>query len=371
MIQSFEINNFRCFHSTKATGFTRINLLGGKNNAGKTALLEALYLMGNPSNLTINNILRLRNINPDKMKEFPETAWNNFFYQQDNSIEITIDFILDKKKGTVLITCDEIIDDYVDYVENEKDTQGKEILDFVKTLSDTEKIKSSLHINSNFNNKVQSNVYVSNTNGIKGTNNSNGNININFIPANAKRSVRLLTTDFAKAKLSGNYPLLLKAFRIIDKDIESIETLKTDEANLYVTRKGEKPLQLSLFGDAMNKITDYILQIVNNKNCILLLDEIENGIHYENQEEIWEILFELAEMNNVQIFATTHSKEMIEAFKNIIIKNNYQDSGSYFEMLRHRISNEILIEKMPIYLLQDRIEKQEPIRGEDSNKRKA
>ncbi len=43
MIQSISIENFRCFDVTEIKGFERINLITGKNNSGKTCLLEALY----------------------------------------------------------------------------------------------------------------------------------------------------------------------------------------------------------------------------------------------------------------------------------------------------------------------------------------
>lgn len=130
-------------------------------------------------------------------------------------------------------------------------------------------------------------------------------------------------------------------------------------------------MPLSFFGDAMNRIADFILRIVNNKNSLLLVDEIENGIHYENQEEIWKILFNLCEKYNVQLFATSHSYEMIEAYKNVIIKNHFQEIGSYFEMARHSaVPSKITIQKIPIYSLEDKINHQNPIRGEQTNKRR-
>lgn len=39
MLENIEIQNFRCFEDTKILGFKRVNLIGGKNNAGKTAFL--------------------------------------------------------------------------------------------------------------------------------------------------------------------------------------------------------------------------------------------------------------------------------------------------------------------------------------------
>ncbi len=60
---------------------------------------------------------------------------------------------------------------------------------------------------------------------------------------------------------------------------------------------------------------------------------------------------------------------MIEAFKNTVVKNNFQN-GNYFEMGRHPVSKEIIIQKIPTDSLEDKINNEEPIRGEQTNKRK-
>ena len=43
-IENIEIKNFKCFENFSAEGFGRVNLIGGKNNVGKTAFMEACYL---------------------------------------------------------------------------------------------------------------------------------------------------------------------------------------------------------------------------------------------------------------------------------------------------------------------------------------
>lgn len=47
----------------------------------------------------------------------------------------------------------------------------------------------------------------------------------------------------------------------------------------------------------------------------LLVDEIENGIHYATLPKVWKFLFEVAERHGIQIFATSHSWDCIEAFQ--------------------------------------------------------
>ncbi len=55
----------------------------------------------------------------------------------------------------------------------------------------------------------------------------------------------------------------------------------------------------------MNRMAEFILRIVSSPNSVLFIDEIENGIHYQTQEKLWDIIFALAVKHNVQTFATT------------------------------------------------------------------
>lgn len=48
VIKNIKIQNFRCFEELKISGFEKINLISGKNNIGKTALLEALFINSTP-----------------------------------------------------------------------------------------------------------------------------------------------------------------------------------------------------------------------------------------------------------------------------------------------------------------------------------
>jgi AAA15 family ATPase/GTPase len=369
MISSFEIKNFRCFHHSKATGITRINLFAGRNNAGKTALLEALLLMGKPSNQSIANLLSYRRVSKKFIKEMPESAWENFFYHKNKKKTISFNFALDSgAENKVIINCDEKTDDFVSLVTENTD---QDMLAFARSLDNTN-VKSSLHIGVYIGeSQLSDNIFISSPNGIAGRGISHTFFDTHFVPA-FKLDSDELATEFDKAKLKGDSNTLLEAFQIIDSTIEKVETFKIGEAALYLKRKGEDYyMPLSFFGDAMNRIADFILRIVNNKNSLLLVDEIENGIHYENQEEIWKILFNLCEKYNVQLFATSHSYEMIEAYKNVIIKNHFQEIGSYFEMARHSaVPSKITIQKIPIYSLEDKINHQNPIRGEQTNKRR-
>ena len=365
MIKSLKINNFRCFSNIESNGFSRINLIGGKNNAGKTALLEALLLMGKPSNKSIAKLQSFRRISNEFIEANPSQAWDNLFYQQKKDDEITLAFELDQESGNrVSITCKDEANDFVNLID--KDTENDiDILEFASNLTNSKSAKSSLNITAyNYDNQLQRNVFVASSNGRVGKGMEHTFIEVNFMPANNKLSPEQLAKDFDKAKKARMYTLILRAFQIIDANIEEVDTFNLGESALYLRSRNEDYMLLSLFGDAMNRIADLILKIMNTKHSILLVDEIENGIHYENQEEVWNMLFSLCKEYDVQLFATSHSYEMIEAFKNCAMRVEYQGDASYFEMFKHPVSHQTTMQKIPLSSLDNKLNNHKPVRGE-------
>lgn len=112
----------------------------------------------------------------------------------------------------------------------------------------------------------------------------------------------------------------LQAVKIIDPEIERVATTGSPESPrerfFIIKKKGiSEPIPLKSLGDGISRILNLSLAISVCKNGALMIDEIENGIHYSIQPKLWETLFALAERLNVQIFATTHSFDCIRGFQ--------------------------------------------------------
>jgi predicted ATPase len=75
------------------------------------------------------------------------------------------------------------------------------------------------------------------------------------------------------------------------------------------------PFPLRSLGDGVVRMFGLAVALANSSNGYFLIDEIENGIHYSLQPDLWRVLFKLATKLNVQIFATTHSWDMVKAFQ--------------------------------------------------------
>lgn len=88
MYPSFEIRNFRCFDHLHIADLARVNLIAGANNAGKTTLLEALFLHSGAYNpeLTLG-LNAFRGISEIKVSfaRRDESLWDSLFYQFDTS----------------------------------------------------------------------------------------------------------------------------------------------------------------------------------------------------------------------------------------------------------------------------------------------
>ncbi len=135
-------------------------------------------------------------------------------------------------------------------------------------------------------------------------------------------------------------------------------------------KKGEATYQpIHYFGDAIQKIIRYIINILDfrrfdKKYNILLIDEIENGIHYTAQAEVWRMLLKLCKHYNIQLFATTHSLEMIKAFQQVCSEEEFTDMGGYFELGRSPRSQQIIGVKHDLETLEYELASGDTIRGE-------
>ena len=103
MYKSFRVKNFRCFKDLQINDLGRVNLIAGKNNTGKTALLEAMYIMTRPkSPKAILDIQAVRGLSEPEGNR--RDYWKQFFYSMDSSESIKIETLeLDTALSTTLI----------------------------------------------------------------------------------------------------------------------------------------------------------------------------------------------------------------------------------------------------------------------------
>jgi len=122
---------------------------------------------------------------------------------------------------------------------------------------------------------------------------------------------------------------LFGAVRIIAPGVEGLA--REDESGMERTPmlkiKGiDEPLSLRSLGEGMRRVLGIAAALVNARNGFLLIDGFENGLYYFAQVDLWRLIFQAAHRFNVQVFATTHSWDCIEGFQKAAQEDN-QDEG--------------------------------------------
>jgi ABC-type multidrug transport system ATPase subunit len=108
---------------------------------------------------------------------------------------------------------------------------------------------------------------------------------------------------------------VVEALRMFSDDIEGAEILTPTpkQPRFYIQSKRLGSVPISSYGTGMRRVLSLAMGVLISKDGVLLIDEIETAIHHSALQEVFPWLLKLANANNTQIFATTHSLETINA----------------------------------------------------------
>ena len=116
--------------------------------------------------------------------------------------------------------------------------------------------------------------------------------------------------------------LSLKALRLTAEGIERVALVGDEEARyggigrrvVVKLRDHPRPVPLKSLGDGVTRLFAAGLALVNSRDGFLVIDEAENGIHYSVQPDFWRLVLRAAHQHNVQVLATTHSRDCVKGF---------------------------------------------------------
>jgi hypothetical protein len=149
---------------------------------------------------------------------------------------------------------------------------------------------------------------------------------IQFISTAALSPEEVLSL-FDQVVLTPEEDLLVDALRTIEPNIERIASLGSDrsrfasgvrQGNIVVKLLNHRDrIPIGSMGDGIWRMLGIALSLVNAKNGILLIDEIDTGLHYSVLSKMWHLVKTTSERLNIQVFATTHSRDCYESLASI------------------------------------------------------
>ena len=139
-------------------------------------------------------------------------------------------------------------------------------------------------------------------------------------------SIETVVQMFEDLVLKPEEGLAVDALRTIEPTIERVATVGANRRSSYPGERGGFVVKLTNFdqrvpigsmGDGMWRMLGLALALVNAEGGILLVDEIDTGLHYTVMDQMWKLLSEGARKLSVQVFATTHSRDCYESLATI------------------------------------------------------
>ena len=141
--------------------------------------------------------------------------------------------------------------------------------------------------------------------------------------------------------LTDKADVVIDCLHLIAPQLERISTKGKDKSRIFFAKTSDfsVPVPLNNLGEGMNRLLYIILCLVNASKGTLLIDEIENGIHYSIQPKLWKLILELAERLDVQVFVTTHSWDAVEGFQEALNEFHDPEQGQLIRL--DEINNDI------------------------------
>lgn len=310
-LTSFEVSGFKKFTDLKIDNIGRFNLIVGDNNVGKTSLLEALT-MGNLINETVAGLVSCLIRRKLAFTNIENNILKTYF---QNVGEQTIQYSL-----------------------HQNEIENKFTLSTIETSTLDKNLQNQLNLDNIGNKPYQFTVQLKNLSQdrtehmfLQSKNISVGNGYMPFIFYNAgiENDLIEMYSDLVQENKQNKIDLL-DNLKILLPDIENLEISSGTNLSptfLITLNNEDKPFILNNFGDGTIKFFRYLLEIKVCKNLRLMIDEIDTGIHYSKIKIFLKAVISLSIQNNVQIFATTHSKECIQCFTEALEELNLQNEG--------------------------------------------
>lgn len=299
MIRSIEIENFRCYQHLNIGHVARINVIVGDNGSGKTALLEAMFLALSGSTEVSIRMRQQRGLGVEvggTNRRIEDALWGDFFFDRDMTQTISVALEGDDVENRSI---------FISRGPPQSTLELKESPEILRRLPVLFHYKTA-----------------------------NGEM-ITVQPSVRQGALDLPETgedlpDFFFFPSTGNVSALENAGRFSDlrkenRQEEFIEEFKLNFpwiADLHLEVSASQPIVFADVGDlsvpapnasgAVNRVLAILLAIASRPRSIVMIDEVENGLYWKNQKNIWKGLLNFARRYDSQLFMTTHSYEWLQ-----------------------------------------------------------
>lgn len=323
VLSRLEMENFRAFPRLTLEGLTRVNLLVGRNGGGKTSVLEAVHIlagMGSPH--SVLQVVMQRGGYWIKLEDSTRDEWSihHLFHGaepgQDTRLKIQ------GVEGGEPVKVELALERIPDAIIQAKILRGQALL--WRPAADSPPVATERRVLTLGGDSGQPLVALELNRRQRLTNgqlldeeaDNRPGLASGLVPCSGI-SEETLGSWFAEMSLTDAEDRVVEILRILRPDLKRLVWIpesETTSAGFYATLQGRKERQpLDLFGEGVRRLLGIGIRLAQDGLGILLIDEIDTGLHHTVLEQLWRALIELSRLLDVQIFATTHSGDCIRS----------------------------------------------------------
>ena len=317
MFNKIEIERFRGIASASIDGFRQINLFFGKNNCGKSSLLECLFLASGVSN-------PLLPIHVNLMRGYNKTRLNDLkldFYNLDSTYPIHI-----------RLDNDETRDLKINLFEQKRNNVSINA-DDANILSNVEEGEYGLNFDFEINGKpFESQLRFGSAKSTDATRNVSSQYveSLRCIYLSPKYDFNASIQGLKNILQNKDEHFIVEGLKIIEPRVKDF--IFTDK-EMLVDVGLSKRIPVNMMGDGARKIVSLLTAIYDCKDGALLVDEISNGFHHSVMCNLWKVLINASIRNNTQLFITTHDTDSIKGLRDAAL-DKYNDIVAAFKLLK-------------------------------------
>ncbi|MDX2200213.1 MAG: AAA family ATPase [Phycisphaerae bacterium] len=330
MLTQVEISNYRGFKSFKMEGLSRVNLLVGMNNSGKTAVLEGLQLLasgGDPSALQ-QAAIRRGELVVRRNEGTPLVDVSHFFHQ--HQLAVNGHFSLAGNNGYNAVTV-RVIAIGEDGSEAEAPPKAARRsprfaikIEGGRRRTPERRIYPLLREGGVlFEDPAPWRTHETESLGL-------WNLGVGSIEQGRDAPSRYIGTDLVDAMslaemldrvaISGKESMLSDALHLLDEKLQYVRQLsglttlgfRGSKAGVVAKMSDlESPIPLGSLGEGMRRMLTLAAALATTTGAHLFIDEIDTGLHYSVMHKMWELVVKTAEVYEIQVFAATHSYDCV------------------------------------------------------------
>ena len=348
MYSSFNIENFRLFDRLRVEPLARVNLIAGRNNVGKTALLEALWLHAGqnipelaqrlnlwrglpgsePGELFADLFQEYRTDSPIKLsavengKGEPRTLTITRQPRTEHVSQINVPGIHGGRSPSESIFDDELVFEYAD--------DGGNLFPS-RAWIETTQLPLELPVPPG----IQFEGNMSALRAERGPTSPDRRSSV-FMQSVARIAPQELAARFGRAEINRYLTDVEEILKLVEPRLRRLVAvpLANGPTLLYADVGSGRILPVALMGGGFVRLMELTLAFAEVNNGSILIDEIENGLHHAVLYNVWLTINQLSKRFNVQVFATTHSYECINAAHVASKSGEFNDDLAFIRLQR-------------------------------------